>query len=256
VFLNSRHAMLETENKQLHVDIEQVGSATHVRISDTGIGIPEKDIPHLFNPFFTTKGEFAEPGSPSAKVKGTGLGLSVSHTIVVKHHGDILVDSVVGEGTTFTIVLPIVVKPTPPKPVVVKTNRNRENICRGNMQRILVLDDEEEIGRVVETILKANGYDPLCMLEGEKALGEHKIKPFDVVIVDLQMPDMTGQVFLDKLNELPNPPEKIVLTGLARVGVGDELDGLGIDSVIQKPFDMESILLAVQKCVLREEADG
>jgi signal transduction histidine kinase len=68
-----------------------------VKISDTGKGIPEENLNKLFDPFFTTK----EVG------KGTGLGLSISHGIIEKHHGRIEVDSKVGEGTTFTVILPV-----------------------------------------------------------------------------------------------------------------------------------------------------
>lgn len=253
VFLNAQHAMLETVDKQLHVDIEQSGGAIHVRVSDTGIGIPEEDIPYLFNPFFTTKGEFAPSGSPSSKVKGTGLGLSVSHTIIVKHHGgDILVDSQSGEGTTFVIVLPLVMRPKNAKLISSEKQKiKREEIRRGNMQRVLVLDDEKEIGKILEVVLKGNGYEPLCLLEGKEALELHQEKPFDIVIVDLQMPDMTGQVFLEALNDLPNVPKKIVLTGLAHIG--DELEKLGVSSIVRKPFDIENVLLAIQKCVAGEE---
>ncbi|MBI5663560.1 MAG: hypothetical protein HZC49_00515 [Nitrospirae bacterium] len=67
-----------------------------IDISDTGCGIPEKDMKNIFEPFFTTK--------PSGE--GTGLGLSVAHSLVMKHNGDISVRSIQGEGTTFTITLP------------------------------------------------------------------------------------------------------------------------------------------------------
>jgi len=68
-----------------------------VAIKDTGIGIKPEHMEHIFRPFYTTK----------AEVKGTGLGLSVSYGIIKKHHGEILVESQPGEGTTFTVLLPI-----------------------------------------------------------------------------------------------------------------------------------------------------
>jgi len=69
----------------------------HIAISDTGVGIPDENLPHLFEPFFTTK--------PVGK--GTGLGLSIAYGIIGRHHGSIDVHSVVGQGTTFTVNLPI-----------------------------------------------------------------------------------------------------------------------------------------------------
>ena len=85
------------EKGEITIETKVVGSDAIVRISDTGVGIPERDLHRIFDPFFTTK----EVG------RGTGLGLSISHSIVQKHNGSIHVDSKVGQGTTFTIRLPI-----------------------------------------------------------------------------------------------------------------------------------------------------
>jgi len=74
-----------------------------VKITDNGPGIPEHILPNIFDPFFTTK----------TKGKGTGLGLSVSQGIVARHGGQLRVDSKVGVGTTFTIILPVTTFPAP-----------------------------------------------------------------------------------------------------------------------------------------------
>jgi len=79
------------------VSTRQENDRVAVTIQDTGVGIKPSEMGHIFRPFFSTK----------AEVKGTGLGLSVSYGIVKKHHGEILVESQPGEGTTFTVLLPI-----------------------------------------------------------------------------------------------------------------------------------------------------
>jgi signal transduction histidine kinase len=78
------------------VSVSQAGEAVALAVQDTGIGIPPENLHRIFDPFFTTK----PPG------EGTGLGLSVGYGIIARHHGQIEVDSVVGQGTTFTIMLP------------------------------------------------------------------------------------------------------------------------------------------------------
>ncbi len=94
ILVNGAHAI--EEKGEIKISTYQDGDNIIIKISDTGKGIPEEDIPHLFDPFFTTK----EVG------KGTGLGLSIAYSIIDKHNGHIHVDSTVGKGSTFTIMIP------------------------------------------------------------------------------------------------------------------------------------------------------
>ena len=96
LYLNAIEAMDEGGTLIVEVSRERPGGPIEIRVKDTGKGIPEKDLPHVFDPYFTTK--------PS----GTGLGLAIAHKIVEAHGGEILVESQVGEGTTVTIQLPYV----------------------------------------------------------------------------------------------------------------------------------------------------
>ena len=95
LILNAFHAM-EPEGGTLHVDTWFDQTCVHIRLSDTGCGIPSEILPHIFDPFFTTK----ESG------KGTGLGLAIAAQVVEDHHGDIRVESTPGVGTTFFVTLP------------------------------------------------------------------------------------------------------------------------------------------------------
>lgn len=106
VLTNARHAMCEREEMVLTVETGVRGNQLSARVTDTGCGIPTERLPQIFTPFYSTKGEYAGD-DVMARFKGYGLGLSVCHTIVSNHGGDISVVSVEGEGTTFTISLPL-----------------------------------------------------------------------------------------------------------------------------------------------------
>ena len=106
ILTNARHAMCEREERALTVETGVKGSQVFARVTDTGCGIPEERLSQIFTPFYSTKGEYAGDNVMS-RFKGYGLGLSVCHTIVSNHDGDISVVSREGEGTTFTISLPL-----------------------------------------------------------------------------------------------------------------------------------------------------
>jgi signal transduction histidine kinase len=103
---NASHAMCESEKKVLTVETGVKEDQVFVRVTDTGCGIPEGGLSQIFTPFYSTKGEYAGDDVMS-RFKGYGLGLSVCHTIISNHSGDISVVSREGEGTTFTISLPL-----------------------------------------------------------------------------------------------------------------------------------------------------
>jgi PAS domain S-box-containing protein len=104
---NSLDAMLGRPVRTLTISTGTEGSSAFLEIRDTGCGIPRDDVPRLFTPFFTTKGEWAAPGSPQACVKGVGLSLSVCRSTVSESGGRIEAESEPGSGATFRVWLPI-----------------------------------------------------------------------------------------------------------------------------------------------------
>jgi signal transduction histidine kinase len=145
-----------------------------IEVTDTGCGIPKENLERIFDPFYTTK--------PVGV--GTGLGLAICHRIVSELGGAIEVESQVGKGTTFRVLLPPaiggVTEADPPRPAT----RQRA--------RVLVVDDEQAIGRALERNLRKH-HDVVVLASGKEALvrilgGER----FDVIVSDLMMPDMTG----------------------------------------------------------------
>jgi two-component system NtrC family sensor kinase len=199
-------------------------------VEDSGAGIAPQDLPRVFDAFFTTK----------AVGVGTGLGLSISHKIVTSFGGTIDVTSNVGVGTTFRVVLPAA-----PAESAVKVPADRPS--RGSnrpahRKRVLVIDDEVEVGRSIERIL-GRDHDVVSVSGGEAALILFADRPWDVVLCDLMMPDMTGvEVYRRAVAENPELAHRFVfLTG----GTFDDVVRaflLGVpNGLVEKPFDTREL---------------
>jgi PAS domain S-box-containing protein len=154
-----------------------------VEIRDSGQGIPPEHMARIFDPFFTTKTGY-----------GTGLGLSICHSIVSKLGGEITVESTVGRGTAFRVVL----QPATPSAVARAASAPPANATAPRVGRILVVDDDVIVGRTIARVLR--GHDVRVVTSGRQALDVFaKGERFDVILCDLMMPEMTG---MDLYSEL------------------------------------------------------
>jgi two-component system cell cycle sensor histidine kinase/response regulator CckA len=159
--------------------VVEPGAYAELAVVDSGQGIPPEDLPHIFEPFYTTK----------AVGVGTGLGLATVEGIVAQSGGYIRVQSRVGRGTTIRILLPLTAEPAPASPAGVRPQSRGRS--RG---RILVVDDEDGIRAIVARTLQAEGYEVLVAREGQEAMRElDEIGgAVDLVLADLVMPGMSG----------------------------------------------------------------
>jgi PAS domain S-box-containing protein len=198
-----------------------------IEISDTGSGMPPHVLSRIFDPFFTTK----------AIGVGTGLGLSICQGIVSALDGEISVESEVGKGTSFRIALPAA-RDHAPEPVC--EPRAEEAAGRA---RVLVIDDEPFIGRVIRRALRAD-FDVVAIECAREALerisaGEH----FDVILCDLMMPEMTGMELHAELTSFDRSLARrmIFVTGGAFTEPAQEF--LNRDGILraEKPIDVQSI---------------
>ncbi|MBN2723046.1 MAG: PAS domain S-box protein [Deltaproteobacteria bacterium] len=236
ILINAHHALTDREKKEITVRTGHNRFNVFVSISDTGWGIPNENLLKIFSPFFTTKGEHSDGSDAQNKVKGTGLGLSVSHTIVANHKGDIKVESEVGSGTTFTVSLPIVSGTT-----------ERDTIqsfhATGKMPTasILILDDEPDLRELLDKFYSSRGHTVYHTGSGEHALQIISEKNIDVVLVDLQMPQMTGREFLKKARNCQTAlkPAYIVITGKS-IEPEEHMND-DIFCVVYKPFKLNEI---------------
>jgi signal transduction histidine kinase/ActR/RegA family two-component response regulator len=208
------------------------GNTISIQIQDRGTGIPEKVRDRIFDPFFTTKGP-----------KSTGLGMSVSYGIITRHQGTITVDSNEGQGTTFTINLPVVVEredreeKKEVKPVLRQSKR----------ATILVIDDDESVRDLLCDILVEGGHEVESANSGFEGLELFKKKDFDLVFTDLGMPRMSGWQVSEEIKKISSTTPIALITGWKVQLEESEKRAKGIDFIINKPFQMDQVLSVVQE---------
>jgi len=246
LLLNAAHAIEVDDPQKNTIRIATQTSPTGevvIEISDTGRGIPPEVRQRIFDPFFTTK--------PLGV--GTGLGLSICHGIVRSLEGTITVESEIGRGTTFRIVLPrapdhtIATPSSTPIPI---------SQLRG---RILVIDDEPRLAEAIrdmigaehETNLITNGTEALAFL-----MQEPDDKRFDLILCDLHMPEISGMGLHQKLLELrPGMAERMVfMTGGAFTEKAREFVGRVKNQCIDKPLDMKELRQLVTTSLVRRQS--
>jgi len=218
----------------------EAGQYAKLSVYDTGCGIDPALMDKIFDPYFTTK----EQG------KGTGLGLSVVYGLVRGHRGDIRVCSEAGEGTTFTVYLPLIKKSCETAPAV-----NKE-IDKTGTERILLVDDEIQIVKMVKKILESLGYRVISRTGSPDALDAFKTDPnaFDLVLTDMTMPDMTGDQLAKELITIRPDIPIIICTGFSERINSEKAAGMGIKGFLMKPI-IKSEMARMVRNVL-DEARG
>jgi two-component system, cell cycle sensor histidine kinase and response regulator CckA len=204
------------------------GEWVQFTLADSGVGIPPEAVPRLFEPFFTTKA----PG------RGTGLGLSQVYGIVAQHDGHLTVDSQVGQGTTFSIYLPLL--------ATTKAVAHRSQMTTAvtmTEKTILVVEDNRATRIGIQDTLEMMGHRALVAGDGRSALDllrEHD-GAIDLVLSDMVMPGMGGMALYQTLRqEWPNL-KMIVMTGYPLADKDKTLLADGVVPWLRKPFTVEEI---------------
>jgi PAS domain S-box-containing protein len=202
------------------------GDYIAVSIADTGIGMDEDIQQHIFDPFFTTKD----------RGKGTGLGLSVVYGVVNSHNGFITVQSEPMRGSKFTMHFPIM-----PAAQNLQRGIRPSKLERGN-EHVIVVDDEKDVAGVIGGMLESLGYHVTIVDSGRKAINLFKKKKkFDVVILDLNMPKMSGKETFEKLKKIDSKIPVIISTGYSDRDMEVTQWGEAVDAFLQKPYPIEEL---------------
>jgi signal transduction histidine kinase/CheY-like chemotaxis protein len=210
----------------------QPGKHLRLLVKDEGCGMEASVLDRIFEPYYTTK----EQG------KGTGLGLSVIHGIVKNHGGDITVKSTPGKGTIFQVYLPLIEDVDPDVEF-----ESTDGAIKGE-ERILLVDDEEQIVAMEQQMLENLGYRVTARTDSAEALkvfAEHP-QNFDLVITDMTMPHMTGDQLAQKMLDIePNIPV-ILCTGFNQVITEEKALAMGIQKFVMKPVVKKELATTIR----------
>jgi signal transduction histidine kinase/ActR/RegA family two-component response regulator len=246
--VNARDAM--SESGELRIVLSKVAETDDIRcvtcgsviggewisisVTDTGSGIPPDVLPYIFEPFFTTK----EPG------QGTGLGLAQVHGIVTQHEGHIDVTSKMGEGTTFTIYLPVMMVQE-----VTKLSVGFEDTPRGRGETVLVVEDNAKIQEALAAILEMLNYKVMLAPNGREALDILAKHGHEVALVlsDLVMPVMGGKALFYALNKQYPEIKMVMLTGHLMEKELQDMLAEGLNSYLLKPPNMDRLAQEISR---------
>ncbi len=215
------------------------GPYVEIGVADAGEGISEEIMDRIFDPFFTTK----PPG------KGTGLGLSIVYSIMENHHGCVLVDSNPDRGTRFRLFFPTVQDAL----LSPAESFRPERMTLGRGEAILVVDDEERLREMLVEVLESHGYSASLASDGREALKRYEQalaegQPFDLVVLDLAMPVMSGQECIKELLALDPEVKILVMSGLMEDHDKDEILRK-VRRYLRKPFFLPVLLEEIRKAL-------
>ena len=238
IIINAKQAMPEGGTIELQVENTimesnsifslSTGHYVKITIKDNGIGISKKHISKIFDPYFSTKQE------------GSGLGLASSFSIIKKHDGHISVESVLDQGTTFYIFLPATTEQ-------IKEPEDEIIVQHKGQGRILIMDDQEPILKMVSKMLKSMGYEAVLTIDGKKAVEAYQEayqahKPFDLVILDLTVPaGMGGAKAIIELLKIDANVKAVVSSGYSNDPIMANYNDYGFCGVMPKPYTKKEL---------------
>lgn len=215
------------------------GDYVQISIKDNGIGIPEEVLPKIFDPYFSTK----EIGAH----KGSGLGLSICFSIVRKHEGHISVESGKGKGTSFHVFLP----------ALINAHHAQETAMEQpqyvSTRRLLFMDDDADIRRLIEEIMDYLGHDAEYARNGEEAVeifrrAKESGIAFDLVVLDLTVKEgMGGDKAIKKMLEIDPEVKAVISSGYVDAPIIKDYQKYGFVDAIVKPYKIEQLKELIDK---------
>ncbi|MBL7959081.1 PAS domain S-box protein [bacterium] len=232
VTIEALNIIFDSDNTKYGVLLKK-GNYIKIAVRDQGMGIAPENLQKIFDPYFTTK------------KTGSGLGLATSYSIIKNHEGAITAESISGKGTTFIIVLPASKNIMP----VQKVQESRPAPAHG---KILIMDDEDIIAEMSETMLTELGYQVRTAKDGKEAIEmyiKHKNagSPFDVVIMDLTIPGgMGGEEAIKQLIDFDPNVKAIVSSGYSNDPIMANYKNFGFTNVLTKPYQIRELARIIE----------
>ncbi|HEY4590535.1 MAG TPA: ATP-binding protein, partial [Thermoanaerobaculia bacterium] len=214
----------------------------HFAVSDTGIGIPAEELDRLFVAFSQLD------GSPARQQGGTGLGLAISRRLVELMGGRIWVESAVGQGSTFHFTIPGEAAPPPPRRPAAVSSRLDPGLARRHPLRILLAEDHLVSRQMTAGLLAHLGYQADLASHGREVLEALESRRYDVILMDVQMPEMDGLEVTRRIRRELAPdrqPKIIALTAHAMAGDRERCLEAGMDGYLSKPVEIAALEAAL-----------
>jgi CheY-like chemotaxis protein len=216
----------------------ETGEHIVVSVSDTGCGMAPEVCSRIFDPFFTTKGK-----------AGNGLGLAVSYGIILRHEGEIEVETEPGRGTTFRIKLPIAKGALERPAATTETSLAAPAlslVAESTRVRILVVDDETHVRELLCEMVGSEGCEAIEASNGADALALFEAENFDAVFTDIGMPGMSGWELARAIRERHQHLPLAVITGWGDAVGSGEQTAAQVNWVVSKPFSMQRVTEIIQ----------
>lgn len=258
--------------QSISVSLEMIDDRCRLKVRDTGIGIREDQIPHLFERFRQAE------GSENRSFEGTGLGLALVKELVELHSGQINVDSTYGQGTTFTIDLHSGAEHLPPEQVShaqheLQANRAAVELADievelqedyepepilevgDNHARVLVVDDNPDLRSYVSGILRGQGYTVLTARNGAEGFEQVKTHRPSLIVTDLMMPIVSGLDMIRMIRAQDDLKGTPIVLLTAKADEDTRLEGVerGADAYLSKPFNDRELLAEVRNLLALKE---
>ncbi|RMG42752.1 MAG: PAS domain-containing hybrid sensor histidine kinase/response regulator [Candidatus Dadabacteria bacterium] len=237
IYLNLDTEDIPEEVAELHAGVRP-GFYVRVRVRDEGIGMSAEQLQHAFDPLYTTKGSRGH----------AGLGLSIVFAIMRAHDGFLTTESNLDKGTTVSLYFPA--RQLQPG----ETLEHQSTIINSNsssakqqefQESILVVEDEPQVRESVATMLSALGYDVTSCSSGHEALKHCQQRKFDLVLVDMMMPQMNGCEVIERIREIHSNMRTLIMTGYGTATVRNG----GRIPVLPKPFDIETLSVRIREAL-------
>ncbi|THD58592.1 PAS domain-containing hybrid sensor histidine kinase/response regulator [Phenylobacterium sp.] len=249
------NAVKFTERGSVVVEIGHDGANLTMQVKDTGIGIARDRLPHVYDRFVQAD------TSMTRRYGGSGLGLAICRDLVTLMDGTIAVDSTLGVGTTFTVNLPSApaecAKPAEPDADLVL---DPSAATGAGGLRVLAAEDNPMNQLVLKTLLGEVGIEIVMVDNGEEAVAAWRAAPWDLVLMDIQMPVMDGVSAIRLMREIEDREHRprtpvIALTANAMAHHRTEYLAAGMDAVVAKPISLTLLLQAMDEAITSEAVE-
>ncbi len=250
------NAIKYTDSGYIIVTVDSVefkDSFAHLKMSieDSGIGIEEENLPYIFDRFYRVQ------HNHNTHIKGTGLGLAIAKELVKSSGGEISVNSVKGSGSTFNFTLTLQILEQQPLRTLGESYYSRiqsEDLHLPNSYRILVVEDDLFAQKISKVMLEKLGCKIDIATNGAEAIDLIHSKNYDIIFMDIGLPDITGLLITEKIRNSENSNSKTPIIGLTAQASNEEkieCEKIGMNNVISKPATIVDLHTIILKSIVR-----